>query len=148
MELDDVFGNTSKTPPNFKFVNVGDTAKLTLTEDGKVLPVHNFVKGKRGEQLFWQNQKVVPYGDLDKNLQYDPVKQILIVGADEDGQAWSIWADGEKMKALRLASREAGGLQPLKGMRVALKFTEELDTGAPYPKKLYKAQIKLPLDKD
>lgn len=142
MDLDDIFGG-GKSAPNFKFLKVGDKAVIQLDADAKAMPVREFVKGKPGEQLFFQGKKVVKQSDLNLQLPFNPVPQLLLTGKDRDGVEHSIWADGEKLKAIKAAVRETG-IRPLAGVLVALEFTEEEDTGAPYPKKKYRAQLKAP----
>lgn len=140
MELDDLFGNSEKLPTP-KFEEVGDKVILLLTEDAKPMPVREFKGGKPGEQKFWQGNKVVLQSDLNMQLPFRPVVQLLIKGKTKDGTKMALWADGEKLKAIKAAARESG-VRPVGGAMLALEFIEERDTGAPYPKKFFKAQLK------
>lgn len=142
MDLDDILGGGKKAPKSFPFDKVGDKVILQLTEDGKAMPVKEFIKGKPvGEQLFWQGKEIVKQSKLNLGLPFNPVPQILLIGKTKDGTEYSIWADGEKLKALKAAVRETG-IRPVAGVLVAMELSEEEDTGAKYPKKYFKAQLK------
>ncbi len=141
MDVNDILGG-AKIPPQVKFNNVGDKHVVSVTEF-KPVPVREFVKGKPGDQLYFQGQKKVRQSDLNLQLPYEPIPCILVIGMLKDGTEVSIRFEGEKLRALRKAVREGGTLSV--GGKVALEFTEEDDSGgAPYPKKLYKAQLQAP----
>lgn len=143
MDLDDILGG-GKSAPSAKWPTVGTKVIGQITGEPKAMPVREFVKGKPGEQLFFQGKKVVRQSDLNLNLPYDPVPQVLIPITTQDGEELSLWMEGEKLKALKKAIREDG--VPLKrGGMIAVEFHAEDDSGgAPYPKKLYRVQLKAP----
>lgn len=143
MSLDDIFGSGDKTPPNAKFPTIGTKVVISLTEDGKSMPVRKFVDGKPvGEQQFWQGKKVVDQSDLDLQLPFNPVPQLLLVGKTKDGVDTAIWADGDKLKALKTAVKETG-VRPLAGTLVAMEYYADDPNGkGAFPKKMYRAQIK------
>ena len=143
MDLDDILGNGKKYPKNFKFVNVGDECTIQIEDDPKPMPVREFIKGKPGEQQFWQGNKVVLQSDLNMQLPFNPVAQVVVWGKAKDGSEYSLWLEGEKLKAVKAAIRETGE-RLAKGGMIRLVFAEEKDTGAPFPKKLYTAQLKSP----
>lgn len=141
MNLDDVLGG-GKSAPSAKFPTVGTKVVGQITGEPKAMPVREFVKGKPGEQLFFQGKKVVRQSDLNLNLPYDPVPQVLIPITTQSGEELSLWMEGEKLKALKAAIREGGVLA--RGGMIAVEFSKEEDTGAPYPKKFYTVQLKAP----
>lgn len=142
-DLDDLLGGGDKTPPNAKFPTIGTKVVIKLTQDGKVLPVREFVNGApTGEQLFWQGNKVVKQTALDKALPFNPVNQVLLVGETKDGEKLSIWAEGEKFKALKAAVRESG-ISPREGVMVAMEYEkDDPNSKGAFPKKLYRVQLK------
>lgn len=142
MNLDDILGGT-KSAPAPKFDKVGDKVIGQITGEPKAMPVHEFVKGKRGEQLYFQNKKLVRQSDLNLQLPFDPVPQIMIPCTRKDGSEYTLWMEGAKLKALKAAIRESGVSLTL-GVLIAVEFSEEEDTGAPFPKKHYKVQLKAP----
>lgn len=145
MDLESILGGSKKTPPNAKFPKVGTVVKIILTEDAEARAVREFTNGVPGEQLFFQGKKVVRQSDLNANLHFEPVPQILLVGKTQEGEEVSIWADGNKLKALRAACREAGYHALKAGTGVAMEFSsEENPNNAPFPKKVYTAQVRPP----
>lgn len=140
LNLSDVLGG-GKSAPSPKFTNVGDKFVGQITGEPKAMPVREFLKGKPGEQLFFQGQKVVKQSDLNLQLPFNPVPQVMVPVTDRNGTEWTLWLEGEKLKALKLAIKNDGvGLA--QGNMIAVEFSEEKDTGAPFPKKLYKVQLK------
>jgi len=141
-DLDSMLGG-GKTPPNAKFAKPGDKVIILLTEDGKVLPVKEFVNGKpTGEQMFWQGNKPTRQSQLNIQLPFNEMKQILLVGKTKEGEDVSIWAEGEKLKSLKAGVKESG-VQPRAGVMVAMEYTGDDPNGkGAFPKKLYKTQLK------
>jgi hypothetical protein len=129
----------SKTPPSVKFEKVGDKHVILVASVRKV-PVREFVKGKPGDQLYFQGQKLVRESDLVLQLPYEAVPAWLVVGELKDGTPVSLRLEGERLKATKKAIREGGRLEE-NGM-IAIEFSEEEDTGAPYPKKKFVVQLK------
>lgn len=142
MNLDDILG-TKKSAPSPEFLTVGDKFIGVQIGEAKAMPVREFVKGKPGDQLYFQGKKVVRQSDLNLQLPFDPVPQVLVPVQDRDGNEWSLWYEGEKLKALKLAIRTSG-VALGEGTMHAIEFSEEKDTGAPFPKKLYTVQLKAP----
>ena|SRR5688572_10288033 len=140
MDLDSILGG-AKSAPSPKFATVGDKVVGQITGDPKAMPVREFVKGKPGEQLFFQGKKVVKQSDLNLQLPFDPVPQVMVPITTKDGVEYTLWMEGEKLKALKLAIRESGVALKV-GNMIAVEFSEEVDTGAPFPKKHYKVQLK------
>lgn len=142
MDLDSILGGV-KSAPSPKFLAVGDKVVGQITGDPKAMPVKEFVKGKPGEQLFFQGKKVVPQRDLNMQLPFDPVPQVMVPITTKEGVEYTLWMEGEKLKALKAAIRESGVALKV-GNMIAVEFSEEVDTGAPFPKKHYKVQLKAP----
>lgn len=140
LDLDGILGG-GKSAPSPKFLTVGTKFVGQITGQAKAMPVREFVGGKPGEQLYFQGKKVVKQSDLNLQLPFDPVPQVMIPVTDRDGKEWTLWMDGEKLKALKLAIR-TGGVGIDQGNMIAVEFSEEKDTGAPFPKKLYAVQLK------
>ena len=142
MDLDDILGGT-KAAPSPKFLEVGDKVVGIITGTPKAMPVREFVKGKPGDQLYFQGKKLVRQSDLNLQLPFDPVPQIMIPIKTQDGTELTLWMEGEKLKALRTAIRE-DGVRLAEGGMIAVEFSSEEDTGAPFKKKFYKVQLKAP----
>ncbi|HEY6020850.1 MAG TPA: hypothetical protein VIY48_13410 [Candidatus Paceibacterota bacterium] len=140
MDLDDILGG-KKSAPSPKFDKVGTKVVGQITEEPKAMPVYDFVKGKRGDQLYFQGKKLVRQSDLNMQLPFDPVPQVVIPITTKDGIEYTLWMEGEKLKALKQAIRESGVSLAL-GVLIAVEFFEEEDTGAPFPKKHYRVQLK------
>lgn len=142
-DINDELGGT-KTPPGVKFETIGTKHVLKVDSVRKVA-VREFVKGKPGDQLYFQNQKLVKQSDLELQLPYDPVPAWLVVGTTKDGEPASLRLEGERLKATKKAIREGGRL--VSGGMIAIEFHAEDDSGnAPFPKKLYNVQLKAPKD--
>lgn len=139
-DINEEYG-ASKVPPSVKFEKVGDEYIIHIETVRKV-PVREFVKGKPGDQLYFQSQKLVRESDLELQLPYEPVPAWLVVGKLKDKTPVSLRLEGERLKATKAAIREGGKLLP-NGF-IAIKFSEEEDTGAPYPKKKFVVQLKAP----
>lgn len=139
-DINDELGGT-KTPPGVKFEKVGDKHVIHIESVRKV-PVREFVKGKPGDQLYFQSKKLVKESELVLQLPYEPVPAWLVIGELKDGTKVSLRLESERLKATKKAIREGGRL--VEDGFIAIAFTEEEDTGAPYPKKLYDVQLKAP----
>lgn len=137
---DDINDSTgSKIPAGVKFENPGDK-HVILVETVQKVPVREFIKGKPGDQLYFQSKKLVRESDLVLQLPFEAVPAWLVVGALKDGTPVSLRLENERLKATKKAIREGGRLEP--GGMIAIQFTEAEDTGAPFPKKLYEVQLK------
>lgn len=139
-DINDELGGSS-IPSQVKFEKVGDKHIIKIDSVRKV-PVREFVKGKPGDQLYFQNNKLVRQSDLVLALPYDPVPAWLVIGELKDGTRVSLRLENERLKATKKAIREGGRL--VEGGMIAIEFSAEEDTGAPYPKKLYSVQLKAP----
>lgn len=139
-DINDELGG-SATPPGVKFEKVGDK-HVILVESVTKVAVREFVKGKPGDQLYFQSKKLVRESDLVLQLPFEAVPAWLVIGELKDGTKVSLRLENERLKATKKAIREGGRLAP--GGMIAIEFSEEEDTGAPYPKKLYTVQLKGP----
>lgn len=142
-DIDDVLGGGEKLPSmNNLLDKLGDKVVAQIISDPKVLQCREFVGGKPGEFLFFQGKKVVNQTDLNLQLPYDPVNQIVFDIQLKDGKRYTAWMDKEKLKALRAARKRGEVLA--KGGMIAIEITEERDSGTRYPKKIYTVQLKAP----
>ncbi len=138
-DINDELGG-SQIPKSVKFESVGDKHVILVTSVRKV-PVREFVKGKPGEQLYFQSQKKVKESELNLQLPYEAIPAWLIIGELKDETPVSLRLEGDRLKATKKAIREGGRLE--EGGMIAIEFYEEDDSGnAPFPKKLYKVQLK------
>jgi len=139
-DINDIGG--SSIPKGVKFETIGTEHKILIDTVQKV-PVREFIKGKPGDQLYFQNNKLVKQSDLVLQLPFEAVPAWLIVGKLKDGTPVSLRLESERLKATKKAIREGGKLVP--GGVIAIKFTEEDDSGnAPFPKKLYEVRLQAP----
>lgn len=141
-DLDDLLG-TAKAPKQPKLNDVGDTYIGRVVGDPKVMPVKQFVKGVPGETLFWQNRKPVVQSQLDKNLPYEPMKQIWVKTVDQQGDEYSIYFEGDKLKKLRAYLRENPDERLADGSMVKL-WVDDKDETFNIPKKLWGVVVKAP----
>lgn len=138
--VDDILGGGS-TPPGLKFETINTKHVFVVTEDPKSVPVREFVGGKPAERLYFQSKKKVRESDLNLQLPYDPIPCILVVGQLKDGTAVSLRLEAEKLKATRSAIRDGGRL--VVGAMFAIEYyADDPESKGPYPKKLYRVQIK------
>ncbi len=141
MDVNDILGG-KKTPPQVKFEKVGDKYVIAIDSIASV-PVKEFIQGKPGDQLYFQNRKKVRQSELNLQLPYDPIPCILVIGRLQDGSEVSVRLEGERLKATRKAVREGGQL--VEGGKIAIEFSEEDSSGgAPFAKKLFTVQLKAP----
>lgn len=134
-------GTSSNIPDGVKFETVGTEHKI-LIETVQKVPVREFIKGKPGDQLYFQNNKLTKQSDLVLQLPFEAVPAWLVVGKLKDGTPVSLRLEKDRLKATKAAIREGGKLLP--GGVIAIKFTDEEDTGSPYPKKLYEVRLQAP----
>lgn len=134
----------AKAAPSPKWNTVGDTHVGRITGEPKPVQVREFNKNGPGELKYWQSSKPKKESELDKALPFQPMMQIMVPVTLKDGSEATFWMEGEKLKALRAALKEAGVSTILEGGLLAVTFTEEKDTGAPFPKKIYTVQYKAP----
>lgn len=137
-DINDELGGR-KTPPGLKFETVGDEYTVLVEQVSKVA-VREFVKGKPGEQLYFQGQKLVKESDLQLQLPFEAVPAWLVIGKLKDGTEVSLRLESERLKATKKAIREGGRLEA--GGMINIKFSSEEDTGAPYPKKFFEVKLK------
>lgn len=107
--------------PPFKFVNVGDTIKGTVTEKPRVVDTKNM------------------------NTNADEKKMVVAV-TDDNGETWSVWIKaGFSASAIKeaLTTAKADGLEA--GGAFAMQLIELRDMGKPQPAKVYKAQYRAPV---
>lgn len=142
-DIDDVLGGGEKLPSmNSLLEKLGDKVVAQIISEPKVLQCREFVMGKPGEFLFFQGKKVVNQTDLNLQLPYEPVNQIVFDVQLKDGKRYTAWMDKEKLKALRAARKRGEVLA--KGGMIAIEISEERDSGTRYPKKIYTVQLKAP----
>lgn len=142
-DIDDVLGGGEKLPSiNSMLEKLGDKVIGQIISEPKVMQCREFVMGKPGEFLFFQGKKVVNQTDLNLQLPYEPVNQIVFDIQTKDGKRYTAWMDKEKLKALRAARKRGEVLA--KGGMIAIEITEEKDSGTRYPKKIYTVQLKAP----
>lgn len=141
MDVNDILGG-KKIPSQVKFETKG-TKHIIAIDEVKSVAVREFVKGKPGEQLYFQSKKKVRESELNLALPYEPIPCILVIGKVKDGTEVSLRLEGERLKAARQAVRDGGVLAV--GGKIAIEFYDEDDSGnAPFPKKLYKVQLQAP----
>jgi len=142
-DIDDVLGGGKKLPSiNELLDKLGDKVVGQIISDPKVMQCREFVMGKPGEFIFFQGKKVVSQSDLNLQLPYEPVNQVVFNIQTKDGKQYTAWMDKEKLKALRAARKRGEVLA--KGGMIAIEITEEKDSGTRYPKKIYTVQLKAP----
>ena len=107
--------------PGFKFENIGDTIKGVVSEQPRVLDVS--VLGKPGETE----------------------RKMVVAVTDEGGDTWALWVKRSQMAQAINDAIEAAGSSGLEvGGRLAVKFSEERDTGKPSKMKVFTAQYQPP----
>lgn len=137
-DINDELGGR-KTPPGLKFETVGDEYTVLVEQVSKVA-VREFVKGKPGEQLYFQGQKLVKESDLQLQLPFEVVPAWLVIGKLKDGTEVSLRLENERLKATKKAIREGGRLEA--GGMINIKFSDEEDTGTAFKKKLFEVKLK------
>lgn len=142
-DIDDFFGSSEKLPGIAKLFNeVGDEIKAQITSDPKVLQQREFVGGRPGENLFFQGKRVVRQSDLNLQLPYDPVNQVVFDVTLQGGERRTAWMSKDLLRALKAAARKDG--QPRKGGMIRIKLIELKENGTANPKKIYEVALKQP----
>lgn len=142
-DIDDILGG-GKSAPSLNLDTEGQEVKFMVTGKPRSSQERKFVgKGKIGPLMFWQANKPTEEGNLNPQLPYQPMKQIITPVRLQDGTDATIYWSGEKLKALKKNIRETGE-RLAEGSMGKLKLSELKDTGGAQPKKLYEAVIKSP----
>lgn len=142
-DINERYAAREKLPNITKLLKeVGDKVVGQIMTEAQELPVHNFVRSQRGEQLFWQNKQIVKQSALDLSLPHDPITQWVFDIQTKDGTRYTAWMDKNKKKALIEAIKSGQPL--LKGGMIAIELTALEDSGTDFPRKLYKVQLKPP----
>lgn len=106
--------------PGFKFANVGDTIKGVICEEPKVVETPNLNDGK-------------------------PEKKLVVAVQTEDGETWSVWVRrGFMARAINDAIEVAGVAGLAEGGTIAIKYSEDRDTGKPSKAKIFVAKYTPP----
>jgi hypothetical protein len=143
MDIDDVLGTGESLPSiTTLLINLGDKVVGQIISDPKVLQCKEFIRGKPGEFIFFQGKKIVPQRDLNLQLPYEPVPQVVFDIQTKDGKRYTAWMDKEKLKALRAARKRGEVLA--KGGMIAIEITELVENNTANPKKVYTVQLKAP----
>lgn len=141
-DLDDLLG-TAKAAPQPKLTDKGDTFVGRVNGEPKVIPVKEFVKGKPGDQLFWQKNKPTRASDLDRDLPFEPMKQIRVPVVDQNGDEFTIYLEGHKLKMAKQYLREHPEERLTEGSMIKV-WIDDLDTSYSIPKKIWGVVIKAP----
>ncbi len=106
--------------PAFKFSAVGDTVKGVICEPPKVVETPNLNNG---------------------NLE----KKLVLAVKGEDGNTWAVWVrKGFLARAVNDAIEAAGATGIAEGGTIAIKYSEDRDTGKPQPAKVFLAKYTPP----
>lgn len=131
-----------KSAPALNLTEDGESVTFRVTGNPRSSQERKFVgKGKIGPLLFWQKNKITTEEDLNQNLPFQPVMQIITPVVTKDGVEATIYWGGEKLKVLKKFLRENPDVRLVEGVVGKLTMTEE-DTGAPQPKKRYDVVLK------
>lgn len=145
MALTDLLGVGGEKIPSFTFSNVGDKVLGRLDGDLGEYHVREFKKGGVGEKLYFQNKKKTKESELQAGLPYNPIMGVVFTLILKDGTKTSVWADREKLKAVRKAVQEfhkEHGRIPGEGDMASVQFTAEEEGAGTFPKKVFAAQFK------
>lgn len=106
--------------PGFKFANIGDTIKGQIVEAPKVVETPNLKDGT-------------------------PEKKLVLAVQTEEGETWSVWVRrGFMARAVNDAIAEAGAAGVAEGGTIAIRYSEDRDTGKPQPAKVFVAKYQPP----
>jgi hypothetical protein len=106
--------------PGFKFENVGDTIRGTICEEPRVVETPNLSDGK-------------------------PEKKLVVAVQTDAGETWSVWIRrGFMARAINDAIEAAGTTGLAEGGQIAVKYSEDRDTGKPSKAKIFVAKYTPP----
>lgn len=121
--LDDAAPYDGEKHPGFKFSAIGDTLKGKIVERPRVLQVDKM--GAPGTK----------------------VTKMVVAVTDDAGATWALWVEARKPMAQ--AIKEACDKAEVKGLAeggtIAIRFTEEKDTGKGNPLKIFSAAYQPPV---
>lgn len=121
--LDDSAPFDGEKHPGFKFSAIGDTLKGVIVERPRVLDVDKM--GSPGVKL----------------------RKMVVAVRDDAGDTWALWVEARKPMAA--AIKEACDKSQVTGLAeggtLAVRFTEEKDTGKGNPLKIYSAAYQPPV---
>lgn len=144
-ELDELLGGGRKAAPQPKLTEKGDTFVGRVTGDPRVMNVREFIKGKPGDNLYWQKKKPTRESDLDRNLPFEPMKQIVVPVEDQNGNEFTIYLEGDKLKKAKAYLRENPDERLAEGSMIKV-WIDDLDETYNIPKKIWGVVIKAPKD--
>lgn len=106
--------------PGFKFAAIGDTIKGRICEAPKVVETPNLNTG-------------------------NPEKKLVLAVETEEGETWSVWIRrGFLARAVNEAIEAAGATGLAEGGTIAIRYSEDRDTGKPQPAKVFVAKYQPP----
>lgn len=122
--LDDSKPYDGEKHPGFKFSSIGDTLKGVIVERPRVLDVDKM--GSPGVKI----------------------RKMVVAIRDDAGDTWALWVEARKPMAT--AIKEACDKSQVAGLAeggtLAVRFTEEKDTGKGNPLKMFSAAYQPPVE--
>ena len=112
--------SSGENHPGFKFAAIGDTIKGVICEPPKIVETPNLNNG---------------------NLE----KKLVLAVETEEGETWSVWVRrGFMARAVNDALEAAGVSGIAEGGTIAIRYSEDRDTGKPQPAKVFVAKYQAP----
>lgn len=106
--------------PGFKFAAIGDTLKGVICEQPKVVETPHLQTGT-------------------------PEKKLVVAVKDDNDEVWALWIKrGFLARAVNDAVEDAGANGLAEGGTIAVRFSEERDTGKPSKAKVFEAKYQPP----
>ncbi len=121
--LDDSAPFDGEKHPGFKFSTIGDTLKGVIVERPRVLDVDKM--GSPGTKI----------------------RKMVVAVRDDGGATWALWVEARKpmAAAIKEACEKVSVRGLAEGGTLAVRFTEEKDTGKGNPLKIYSAAYQPPV---